>query len=393
MKVAIVHDYLVNKGGAERVVQALHRIFPDAPIFTALYYPEATYESFKGADVRPSPWLRRLAPKEPESFRRLLPLFPRAFRTMKIEGFDAVISSSAGFAHGVRPAGGCHVVYCYTPPRFLWDPRYERSVAPLWARPLLPPTIRALRRWDRRVAMRPHFYVAMNRGGAERIRTVYGREAAIIHPPVETGKFHIAPTTGDYHLAVARLVAHKGLDIAIRAFNGMGRRLVVVGDGPMRADLERLAGPTIDFRGRVEEEELVGLFGRARALVVPGEEDFGIVPLEANASGRPVIAFRAGGALETVIDGVTGVHFAPATPSALAEAVERAESLAFDPMVLRTHAEAFGTEGFAARIRSFVERAAAGCLSCARARRTGRRVRAAAVGHRPEPVAVREEVY
>lgn len=371
MKVAIVHDYLVNQGGAERVVLALHRMFPSAPIFTGLYDPDAAYPEFRNADVRPSSAQRYL--KDAASFRRLAPLMPRAFRRMRIEGFDAVISSSAGFAHGVRP-DACHIVYCHTPPRFLWSPRYEREqVVPTLARPAAAAAVAWMRRGDRRAAARPHFYLANSEATAERIRALYKREATVLHPPVETARFRIGPVTRDEFLIVTRLMSYKGIDVAIKAFNGLGRKLIIVGDGPARSELEAIAGPTIEFKGVVTDAELQRLYGRVKGVVVAGEEDFGIVPLEANASGRPVVAFRAGGALETVVDGVTGVTFSPQTPGALGAAVTRLLDIDFDPAALRNHALRFDESAFARGMHEFVGRAVASCMACARVRRTARR--------------------
>lgn len=374
MKIAIAHDYLVNKGGAERTVLALHRMWPDAPIYTSLYHPDTTYEAFAGADVRTSS-LQRYS-RDPESFRRFLPLFGRALRRMPIEGFDIVVSSSTGFAHQVQPASGCHLVYCHAPPRFLWDERYEHgTVAPLWARPALPLVLAALRRADRRAAARAHLYVSNSLRTADRVLKVYGRRSVIVHPPVEVQRFRIGPRTGDYHMMVGRLLPHRNMHLAVEAFTRMQRRLVVVGDGPARADLERIAGPTIEFRGAVDDATLAQLYGMSRGLVFPGEEDFGIVPLEANASGRPVIAFGRGGARETVREGVTGVLFTRETADAIVEAVERAESITFDPAVLRTHAERFSEAEFARRIGGIVEGQLESCIECARGKRSDNTVR------------------
>ena len=369
MKVAIVHDYLVNRGGAERVVAAMHKIWPDAPIYTSLFHADQTYPEFANADVRTSK-LQRLS-KDASSFRRLLPLFPRAFEDMDLRGFDLVISSSAGFAHGVRVAPGtCHIVYAYSPPRFLYDPRYDlEGVAPRWARAVLPPVRMWLRRWDKRAARRPHHYLAVSGVAAKRLQTIYGRTSTVLYPPVQVERFGIAPRTADYHLLVGRLLPYRNAHLAVRAFTDMRRRLVVIGDGPAREALERLAGPTVEFRGVVEDRDLVHAYGECRGVVVPGEEDFGLAPLEANASGRPAIAYGAGGARETVRDGVTGVLFFPATPEALAEAVERADAIAFDSQALRAHAEAFSEEAFARRLQDFVAHAMERCIECARGKR------------------------
>jgi glycosyltransferase involved in cell wall biosynthesis len=295
---------------------------------------------------------------------------------MRIEGFDIVLSSTTGFAHHVRPRGGCHIAYCHAPPRFLWNPAYRRSdVVPAPLRPLAGIAVRALRRSDRKAASGPHATIANSMATAERLRALYGREATIIHPPVDVTKFRIAPNTRDEFLLVSRLLDHKNVDVAVRAFSKTGRRLIVAGDGPARPALESIAGPTVEFRGALGDEELATLYGRCRGVVVTSEEEFGITPLEANASGRPVVALRAGGTLETVIDGVTGILYAPANPAALLDAVERAAATTFDPDSLRAHAEQWSESVFAARLSAFIDRSAAACMTCERAKRADPNVR------------------
>jgi glycosyltransferase involved in cell wall biosynthesis len=363
VKVALVHDYLVNRGGAEKVALALHRIFPDAPLYTSIYHPEATFAEFREADVRTTA-LQRLS-KDPEDFRRLLPLFARAFRKLALDGFDLVISSSTGFAHHVRPTTGCHIVYCHNPPRFLWDPLYGGAeLAPRWARPAVPSVLAYLRRRDRRAGRHPHSYIANSAGTAARIHEAYGRRSIVVPPPIEVGRFAIGPRTGDYHVMVGRLVAYRAQELAVRAFTAMARRLVVVGDGPARPALEAVAGPTIEFVGAVDDARVAALYASCRGVIVPGVEDFGIVPLEANASGRPVIARAAGGVLETVRDGEHGILFREPTEAGLIAAVERAERTVFDPVVLRAHAETFSEAAFAARIVDIVGQIGS-CLRCA----------------------------
>jgi glycosyltransferase involved in cell wall biosynthesis len=355
MRVAIVHDYLVNRGGAERVVAAMHRIWPDAPIFTSLYHPAETYADFAGADVRTSA-LQRFS-RDPAAFRRLLPLFPRAFARMDLSGFDVVVSSSAGFAHHVRPApGACHLVYSYSPPRFLWgEPHELANTAPRWARAILPAVRAYLRRLDRRAAARADAYLAVSGVARDRIRRVYGRDATVVHPPVSVERFAIGGAAEDFWLLVGRLLPHRNAALAVRAFSAAGRRLVVVGDGPSRAELVALAGPSIEFRGAVTDDELVSLYARCRGVVVPGVEDFGLIPLEANASGRPSVSYGVAGARETVIDGSTGMFFDTPEPDALMEAVARAESISWDQATLRAHAESFAEPAFAARLRDAVD--------------------------------------
>lgn len=369
MRIAIVHDYLVNRGGAERVVAAFHRAFPDAPIFTALYAPEHTHPDFQDADVRTS-GLQKLM-RRPEDFRRLAPLMPRAFRRMRIEGFDLILSSTSGFAHGAHAKDTCHVTYCHTPPRFLWDTRYDRGNAvPALMRPAAGLAVRALRRSDHKAAKRPHFTLANSALTASRIKSLYGREATVLHPPVDVSRFAIAPNTKDQYLLVSRLLSYKNIDVAIKAFNQMNRTLIIVGDGPAKAELQSIAGPTIQFRGVVDDGSLVRLYGQSRGMVVAAEEDFGLTPLEANASGRPVIALKAGGALETVLDGATGVFFEAANPFALMTAVDAAERIHFDPAVLRAHAEQFSEQAFAGKLKRYLEDAARACMTCARTRRS-----------------------
>lgn len=364
MKVALVHDYLVNRGGAERVVLALHDVFPDAPIYTSIYHADSTFEAFARADVRTSRLQRHS--RDATDFRRLLPFFARTFRRMPLAGFDLVISSSTGFAHHVRPKDGCHIVYCHNPPRFLWDPGYDgASLAPRWARPFVPAAIAYLRRRDRAAGQLPHSYVVNSLATARRVHEIYGRRSVVVHPPVELGRFAIGPRTGEYHLMVGRLIPYRSQDLAVRAFTEMGRNLVVVGDGPARASLEALAGPTITFEGAVNDARVAALYASCRAVVVPGVEDFGIVPLEANASGRPVIARAAGGILETVRDGENGVLFREPTTAALRAAVERADGIVFEPSALRAHAEGFGEAAFAERIRDLAGQTES-CFRCAR---------------------------
>ena len=362
MKVALAHDYLVNRGGAERVTLALHRIWPDAPLYTALYRAGDTFDEFERALVRVSS-LQRI--DRGGEFRRLLPLFGRAFRSMRIDDADVLISSSSAFAHHLRGRRACHIAYMHSPPRFLWDERYDhRALTPRWAMPLLGPTLSALRRADLRAVAAVHTLVANGARTAAAIARIYGREPTIVHPPVDTHRFEATPPAGEQYLMVGRLLAHRNQHLAVQAFTDMKRRLVVVGDGPERAALESIAGPTVEFAGVLDEESLARAYRDARAVIVPGEEDLGIVALEANASGRPVVALGAGGALETVVDGWTGVLFQEETPEAIAAAVERADALTFDLNGLRANAERFSFEVFADRMRALVA-ASKDCARCA----------------------------
>jgi glycosyltransferase involved in cell wall biosynthesis len=365
-RVALAHDYIVNRGGAEKVVLALHRAWPEAPIFTSLYHPSTTYEQFQGADIRTS-FLQRLS-RDASSFRRFLPLFGRAMSSMKIEGFDVVVASTAGFAHLVAPRGACLIAYCHTPPRFLYDDGYDvAALTPGWAKPVMPATLKALRRADQRAARRVHTYVANSNYVAERIQTIYGRRSIVINPPVETSRFTPGPP-GDYYLMVGRLLPHRNMQMAVDAFTHMQRRFVVVGDGPIAAQLKQNAGPNVEFTGAIDDAALAKLYAGCRGVVVPGREDFGIAPLEANAAGKPVVALRRAGVMETVADGFNGVLFDAETPEALQEAVERAEALGFDVEMLQAHARRYDEAAFVARMRELVE-ASTVCMECARGRR------------------------
>lgn len=359
MRVAIVHDYLNQAGGAERVVESLHRLWPDAPIFTTIADRDALPASLRDADIRVS-WMQRL-PAWRHHFRAYLPLYPFAIERFDLHGYDVVISSSSAWAKGVRaPADAVHVCYCHTPMRWVWD--YQQYVAREGFGPLtrlaLAPVIAALRSWDVRTARRPTHIVVNSRVVQGRVQRCWGRASELLHPPVDTGRFFVGSGEGRTHLVVSRLAHYKRIDVAVAAFTQLGLPLEIIGDGPARRSLEAVAGPTITFRGRVDDAGVARAMQECRALIFPGEEDFGITPLEANASGRPVIAYRAGGATETVQDGVTGVLFAEQSAVSLSDAVRRAADISWDAAAIRRHAEAFSVAVFEAQFRTIVEREA-----------------------------------
>ena len=348
-RIAIVHDYLVQYGGAERVVEALHGVFPDAPVFTTMYEPDSLPPSFGELDVRTSflqglPALRR-------RFKLGLPFYPAAIRSLDLSGFDVVISSSSGWAHAaVADPDAAHIVYCHTPARWLYRTESYLPRERMLASPLLP----ALRRWDRRSAGRPTEYVANSAAVRERIFRQYRRAARVVHPPVETSRFRILEP-GDFYLCAARLTAYKRIDLAIEACKLLGARLVVAGDGPARPDLERLAAGTAEFVGRVTDEEMAELLGRCRALIVPAEEDFCITAVEAMAAGRPVVGFARGGLLETVSLHRTGTFFATQVPEAIVAAISHLEQLELVPEAIRAHALRFDISRFQAEMLDVVE--------------------------------------
>ena len=302
MKTAIVHDWLTGMRGGEKCLEVMCELFPDAVLHTLIHLPGRLSGTIEGMEIRTSP-LQHL-PGKGKYYRHLLPLFPSAVESFDLSEYDLVISSSHCVAKGASGApGALHLCYCYTPMRYAWD-QYEHyfgshRLRP-WSRLVIPPLIDRLRRWDRESVGRVDSFAAISGYVAERIKRYYDRDAVVIYPPVDVASFRADPSPGDYYLMVSALAPYKRIDIAVEAFNSLGRELRIVGMGQDRRRLERLAGPSIRFLGWVSREELKEQYAGCRALVFPGEEDFGITPLEAQASGRPVIAFGRGGATETV---------------------------------------------------------------------------------------------
>jgi glycosyltransferase involved in cell wall biosynthesis len=290
-------------------------------------------------------------------FRYLAPFYPRAFESFDFSGYDAIVSSTTSWAKGIIvPAGAIHLCYVNTVSRFVFD--YDRYVGGFGVRSLARPLLRRLIEWDRRASQRPTVLVANSRNVASRIRAYYDREAEVLHCPVDVRRFTAGSAGGAYFIVVSRLLAYKRIDVAIRAAHLAGVPLLVVGTGPAERALRRTArGTTTTMLGYVDDRSLNELLGGARAAIVPGEEDFGLVPLEAAATGRPTIALRAGGALETVVEGETGLFFDEATPEALATVLRSFDQSRFDALRLRAHAERFAPEGFVARLREILERA------------------------------------
>ena len=361
MKVAIVHDYLVQRGGAERVVEVFHEMFPAAPIYTSVYNPETTWPSFRQMDVRPS-FMQKITRSNTMS-RALLPLYPVAFATFDLRGYDLVLSSTTAFAKGVRmPSGAPHVCYCNAVTRFLWDADayFAQQGASLPTRLAVGALAAPLRRWDYRAAQRVTLFVANSANIAARIHTHYHRDSVVCHCPIDASRFAPAASVEDYYFVIARLNAYKRVDLAVQACTRLGLPLVVAGDGPDRRRLESLAGPTVRFLGRISDEELRHHYAACRALIVPGIEDFGLTPLEAMASGRPVIAYAAGGALETVIEGVTGTFFHSPTPDALGDTLALFDPTHYSSAVVRDHATAYDKEPFKQKMAEIIGAAAGG---------------------------------
>jgi glycosyltransferase involved in cell wall biosynthesis len=338
--VAIVHDYLNQPGGAERVVLEMAAIWPQAPIFTSLYRPESTFPEFRDHDVRTSP-LDRLPVDA--GFRNLFPLYPAAFRAFGTLSQDVVISSSSGWAHSVRTAPeSFHAVYCYTPARWLYA---DDHLGASRHKQALKPAIGLVRRWDRAAARRADIYIAISNAVRDRIKLRYGLEAPVVYPPVSVERF--TPTErGERLLVVSRLLHYKRVDVIVDAATKAGIGLDVVGTGPALDDLQRRAGPTVVFHGRLPDASITTLMEGCRAFCLPGTEDFGITPVEANAAGKPVVAFAGGGAMETLEDGKSGVFFQEHTVAEVLRAISRCDRLQTRPEALAASAQRFSPTAF-----------------------------------------------
>ncbi len=348
-RTALVHEWLVGWGGSESVLASLARLFPDAPIHTLVYAPgQRVREAFAGRDIRTT-WLDRL-PGSGRYYRELLPLMPQAWRRADLGDVELVVSSSHAYAKGVRvPDGAVHVCYCHTPPRYVWDLAKGYRHRGAWG--LRGPLLEWLRERDLAAAASVDRFLANSRFVAERILRIYGRESTVVYPPVDVEAFAEPDGEGEYYLAGGRLVGYKRVDVAVEAAN-LGRLpLVVFGDGPERRRLQALAGPTVRFVGTVSQSDLVGLVRKARAFLFPGVEDFGILPVEVQAGGRPVVALGRGGACETVADGETGVLVSEATPEAFLAGVRAVDGMGDLSVACRRRAATFGRERFDAEMR------------------------------------------
>jgi glycosyltransferase involved in cell wall biosynthesis len=352
--VGLVHDYLLVMRGAERTFAAIAECWPLAPVYTLLYDEEATERRFAGHQVHTSP-LQRLPLRQP-GFRALMPLLPVAVRQLAIADHDIVISSSSAFAHGVRvKAAATHICYCHSPFRYVWHERARAlEEAPRALRPFVRLLLARIRGWDVRAARRVTHFIANSELTRRRIQDFWGREASVVHPPVEVDRFRPGRPE-DYFLVVGELVRHKRVDVALEAARKAGCKIKVVGTGPDLPRLERTAGADVQFLGRLSDVELAAVYARARALVIPGVEEFGIAAVEAQAAGRPVVAVDAGGARETVIDGETGVLLEPGA-DALAEAMRDVDFDAFSSERISQHAATFSTHAFKERFSREVAR-------------------------------------
>ncbi len=358
MKIALVHDYLAQDGGAEHVLRRLHQMWPEAPIFT-LFHHKGSVSGFDHADIRES-YIARL-PFGRTKYQWYLPLMPGAFESFDFSGFDVVISSTSAFAKGIiTPPGTTHLCYCHTPTRYLWTDTAEYIADlkyPKVVKLMLPRLMHRLRMVDRLQAERVDVFIANSKTVQQRIQKYYHRESEIIFPPVAVETGTIAHPIDDYFISGGRLVPYKRFDLIVETFNRLPqRKLIIFGDGPMYHDLKKRAKPNITFVGRIGDEEKMKLLSRAIAFIHPQLEDLGITPIESMACGRPVIAYGKGGAVETVVPGVTGVLFYEQAWNILFEVIQSFDALAWNPEVIRAHALKFGGSVFEEKIRAIVER-------------------------------------
>lgn len=349
MRVAIIHYWLVGMRGGEAVLEALLDIFPDADIYTHVYDPDAVSSAIRARNVKTTfigklPWAKKL-------YKNYLPLMPLALENLDLRGYDLVISSESGPAKGVLvPSEARHICYCHTPMRYIWDMYHEHlAMVPFLLRPVMRLIAHYLRMWDVSTAARVDAFAANSCNVANRIRRWYGRtDARVITPPADVEAHTWSRPREEFYLVVGQLVGYKKTDVAVRAFNGSGKKLVVIGGGEDLEKLRKMARPNVNLMGRQPRDILLDHMAHCRALVFPGVEDFGLVPVEAMASGAPVIALKKGGSLETVLDGKTGILYEQDSPEGLMQAVEKfeREGVAFDAQAIADHAKGFNRATF-----------------------------------------------
>lgn len=359
MKIALTHDHLFQIGGAEKVLLELHKIFPESPVYTLIHNPEKA-GLFKDLKIKTS-FLEKM-PFGKKHFKWYLWLMPIAWEQFNFSGYDIVISSSSAFSKGVlTPPNTLHISYCHSPTRYLWSDAHqyvEELKQPKIIKKILPLILNRLRTWDHVAAQRVDKFIANSKFVAKRIKKYYQRESTVIYPPVDTKQFSISSKIDDYYVVVSRLRPYKRVDVAIKAFNQLHIPLKIIGSGEEEVRLKKMAKDNIEFLGELNDNERNKVLSHAKAFIHPQEEDFGIAAVEAMACGRPVIAYKSGGALETVIDGETGTFFAEQTWEALADAVIRfiRQDNQFNPVKIKKHAENFDTEVFQKKMKDFIAR-------------------------------------
>jgi glycosyltransferase involved in cell wall biosynthesis len=354
-RIALFQDYLAQNGGAERVTEAIHQTLPEAELHTTMVVPEKL-SPYLREQVTRTTWMQSL-PAKAKLYRHYFLLYPFAVESAHLEDYDLIVSSCCGYAKGVkRGQNGIHVCYCHNPMRWVWRfPEYvEREKFSRPVKAALRLMVEGLKRWEMQAATRPDYYIANSHIVARRLKNAFGVDAVVIEPPIVTSRFWISRTPEDYYLILSRLSGYKRIDLAVEACSRTGRRLLVIGDGPDRERLKSLAGPTVKFLGRQSDTEVNRCASRCRALIFPGEEDFGMAPLEINAAGRPVVAYAAGGATETIIDGMNGVLFREQTVDSLVAGLERLEKQSWDSAAMRRNAQRYDINVFQERLLDYL---------------------------------------
>lgn len=358
MNLALVHDWLNQRGGAEDVLEALVALYPGSPVYTSIYAPNLMPGSYREWDIH-TLWIDRL-PGIHTHHQPYLPLYPLSWGGLGLSDYDVVLSNKSGFCHGFRHGDNTlHLCYCLAPTRYVWqlDSYIAREGLGRAVQLGLRPLVAALKRWDYAAARRVHHFIAISSEIRERIKTYYDRDSVVIYPPVDTSRFQPSPVVDDYFLIVSRLIPYKRIDLAVQAATRLGVPLKIGGKGRDLERLQAMAGPNVEFLGYVPDEQLPDLMARCKAFLFPGMEDFGITPVQAQAAGRPVIAFAGGGALDTVIPGKTGELFHEMTAESLMSVMQSFDASAYDVATLRAHAERFDTWVFNQQITAYVEQA------------------------------------
>jgi glycosyltransferase involved in cell wall biosynthesis len=354
-KIALVHDQLNQAGGAERVLLAMKALFPEAPIYTLLYEPEKL-KGFESFDVRPS--MIQKMPLAKSKFKWYLPIMPAAVEALDLSGYDIVISSTSALMKGIITGPQTkHICYCHTPTRYLWTDSSEYTEtlnAPSFIKKLLPLYLTKLRTWDQLASQRVDAYIANSQCVSQRIKNFYHKDSHVIYPPVDVEKYTPSSELGDYYLMIGRLRPYKKFDLAIKAFNKLQRPLKIIGTGEQEAELKKMAGPHIEFLGSVDEQTKRDYLSKCLAFINPQVEDFGITSVEAMAAGRPVIAYRDGGAVEQLIEGVTGEFINDQTWQALVDMILHFDPHAYDPQTIHAHAQKFSTKNFLENLKNYI---------------------------------------
>ena len=355
MKLAIVHDFMNQCGGAERVVGYFLKIFPGTPVYTSIYFPDDTFSFFKSENI--STTFMQKIPGIRNYYKRLFFLYPYAFRSLKLDDYEIILCSSSSYSHLINKCkSSVHINYCYTPPRFLWETESYLKGEKLTAATsvIIKPIIYFLRKMDLKQSRKIDYYIAISKYVRNKIKRIYKMESIVIYPPIEIEKYKFRKRKEDFYLIVSRLKGYKRIDIAVRAFNILGKRLLIVGAGEDEVNLRKISGEKIKLLGKVSEGELLDLYSRAKSLIFTGKEDFGLTPVEAQASGTPVIAYVEGGASETIINGRTGFFFGKQEPGALVKVIRQFEKKHLDSIKCRENAKRFDFKNFEKEITNFI---------------------------------------